>query len=476
MPVFEVLSKKEEREKRALHDGSESDLEAVDVSAPVYDKNAKEDAVWGTSDDKGPNFTNMGWKGASVVQAKAQIGLGVLGIPQVMATLGLVPAILLIFLVAIMSTSAMFIIGKFKLRHPNVHSISDVGMLWWGPIGREGLGFVYLLYMVMSAGSGLLSISIAFNAMSQHAICTVIFVVVSTIIVALLSSIQTLEKVAILGWTGLISVIVAIVTLTVAVGIDGPSGAPPGADLGIQNVGSPTFAQASSAVGTIVFAFGATPAFFNVVAEMRNPKDYWKSALVGQILATTLYIIIGSVVYEFAGNYVASPALGTAGPLLVRICYGLAFPSLVASSTLFTHFSAKYIFVRILRGSRHISANTPIHWISWIGSVLAAAISAFLIADGIPVFNGLISLVGSLLGAPIGLMVMGGMWLSDNLPLRHGPEAKTWTYRLCGIWAMYLIVGGAFITVAGSYGAISGIVDDYAISPGASFSCADNSV
>lgn len=35
---------------------------------------------------------------------------------------------------------------------------------------------------------------------------------------------------------------------------------------------------------------------------MRNPRDYWKSALVGQILATTLYIVIGSVVYEFAGT------------------------------------------------------------------------------------------------------------------------------------------------------------------------------
>ena len=35
---------------------------------------------------------------------------------------------------------------------------------------------------------------------------------------------------------------------------------------------------------------------------MRNPKDYWKSALVGQILATAMYIIIGSVVYTFAGT------------------------------------------------------------------------------------------------------------------------------------------------------------------------------
>ncbi|KAL8279595.1 hypothetical protein RQP46_007908 [Phenoliferia psychrophenolica] len=436
----------------------EHDVEAV-VFSTTFDKNATEDAVFGHVDENGPNFTNMGWIRASVVQAKAQIGLGVLGIPSVMDTLGLVPAILLIFLLAIMSTSAMFVIGKYKLKHPTVHSI----------VGREFLGFVYLLYMVMSAGSGYLSISIALNALSLHARCTVIFVV------ALLASIQTLEKVAFLGWAGLVSILAAVITLTVAVGVNGPTGVPEGGSLGIVNFGSPTFAEAAGAVGTILFAFGATPAFFNVVAEMRNPRDYWKSALVGQILATSMYIIIGSVVYSYAGTYVASPALGTAGPLMKRVCYGLAFPALVASSTLFTHFSAKYIFVRMLRGSPHLSANTVRHWVAWIGSVFIAAVAAYLIADGIPVFNGLISLVGALLGAPIGLMVMGGMWLTDNLPLRRDPESKTLAFKFNIGWSLFLIIGGAFIMVAGSYGSITGIVNDYAISPGQSFSCADNS-
>lgn len=49
-----------------------------------------------------------------------------------------------------------------------------------------------------------------------------------------------------------------------------------------------------------------------------------------------------------------------------RVCYGLALPSLLASSTLFTHFSAKYIFIRILRGSPHLSANTVKHWVAWM--------------------------------------------------------------------------------------------------------------
>lgn len=50
-------------------------------------------------------------------------------------------------------------------------------------VGREALGLIYLLYMVMSAGSGYLSMAIALNALSLHARCTVIFVVVGAIIV-----------------------------------------------------------------------------------------------------------------------------------------------------------------------------------------------------------------------------------------------------------------------------------------------------
>mgnify|MGYP001567042211 CR=1 FL=1 len=37
------------------------------------------------------------------------------------------------------------------------------------------------------------------------------------------------------------------------------------------------------------------------IATQRNPRDYWKAALVGQILATVLYLLVGSIVYVYAG-------------------------------------------------------------------------------------------------------------------------------------------------------------------------------
>lgn len=110
-------------------------------------------------------------------------------------------------------------------------------------------------------------------------------------------------------------------------------------DNGFRLVGSPSFTEAVTAVSSIIFAFSGTPAFFTVVAEMRDPTQYTKSMLVCQSVVTSIYTLIGCVVYYYCGSYVASPALGSAGGLLKRIAYGFALPGLVVTTTLVIHVS-----------------------------------------------------------------------------------------------------------------------------------------
>jgi amino acid permease len=94
-----------------------------------------------------------------------------------------------------------------------------------------------------------------------------------------------------------------------------------------------------TAVSTIVFAFAGTPAFFSIVSEMRNPQDFTKSLVWAQSIVCVVYLVVGTVVYYYCGSYVASPALGSAGVLMKKVCYGLALPGLVASCMLFVHVS-----------------------------------------------------------------------------------------------------------------------------------------
>lgn len=71
---------------------------------------------------------------------KTQFGLGVLSIPGAFDALGLIPGIICLCIIATMGTWSNYVIGRFKLRHPEVYNIDDAGELMFGRIGREVLG------------------------------------------------------------------------------------------------------------------------------------------------------------------------------------------------------------------------------------------------------------------------------------------------------------------------------------------------
>ena len=119
---------------------------------------------------------------------------------------------------------------------------------------------------------------------------------------------------------------------------DAPPTGPWKSDYKITN--QPSAAEALSSLSTLVFAYAGTPAFFSIVSEMREPRRYIRSMVICQTIVTVLYLAIGIVVYYYCGSYVASPALGSAGPLFKRICYGLALPGLMASMILLSHVRA----------------------------------------------------------------------------------------------------------------------------------------
>lgn len=94
-----------------------------------------------------------------------------------------------------------------------------------------------------------------------------------------------------------------------------------------------------SAVATIIFAFSGTPAFFPIASEMKEPRHYARSMLICQATVFTVYLVVGVVVYYFCGSYVASPALGSAGTLMKKVCYGIALPGLLVTEMIACHVS-----------------------------------------------------------------------------------------------------------------------------------------
>lgn len=83
---------------------------------------------------------------------KTQIGLGVLSIPVVFDSLGIVPGVLCLIAISVITTWSDYIVGNFKLRHRQVYGIDDAGQLLFGPVGREVLGVAFCLCTYRIAG------------------------------------------------------------------------------------------------------------------------------------------------------------------------------------------------------------------------------------------------------------------------------------------------------------------------------------
>ncbi|BEJ18247.1 hypothetical protein CspHIS471_0705240 [Cutaneotrichosporon sp. HIS471] len=442
---------------------------STDVDVPEK-KTASEDgqihdAVFGDIDvdAHGPNFRGVGAGGAFVLMTKANFGLGVLAIPTVFAIMGIVPGILLIVGCELMLGYCASFLGPFKIRHPEVYGLADAGYVFGGVIGRELLYIIFSIFMVFCTASAIVGVSISLNAMSLHGACTAVFVVVSALMGFMFSSIRTLSKVSWVGWVGIASIVASVIALTVAVGLqDRPSEAPPTGpwDKGFMVFGHPSFAEAMGAINIILFSSSATPMYFGVLSEMRNPKQYTKAMCSSLTFLTIVYLVIGSVVYHYCGQWVASPALGSAGLLMKRICYGIAFPGLLASLTIFNHISAKHIFVRILRGSHHLSSNTWTHWITWFGCTAGSVAVAYIIGSAIPIFGSLIGFIGALMCPLVAIIPEICMWFHDNWTWngwRPGPLSPAKAVQAA--FNCFLLLVAALFCIGGTYSAVLDLVN-----------------
>lgn len=112
----------------------------------------------------------------------------------------------------------------------------------------------------------------------------------------------------------------SVIIVMIAVGITKPGS-------GVVAVVDTDLYHGFSAVCNIVFAFCGHAAFFGLMAELKNPKDFTKSLCLLQGIDMALYITASLVIYRYAGSDVTSPALGSASPVVAKVAYGIALPT-----------------------------------------------------------------------------------------------------------------------------------------------------
>ncbi|PPJ52493.1 hypothetical protein CBER1_10710 [Cercospora berteroae] len=422
-----------------------------------------------------------------------QVGIGILSLPSFLHTVGLIPGIIAIISLGVLATYTAYILIQFWRRYPTIRDVVDVGRIMGGLPLEIIVGLAHVLNLCLICASSSVTLSIALNTMTEHALCTVGFIGIPMIMGWLLCFPRSLNFA---GWFGIpatISIFAAVIIVMAALGINGPDvtgstqggsgfwGEPPNEPLRILLGPNPNtnFKQQFDATLNVAFAYAGNQAFITVICEMRNPnKDFTKAIIWLNALAIPMYVIVAGVIYGFAGQYVVSPALGSAPGTASKVAYGVLFPTLLGSSLVFGHTAIKYMYNvvmdRIIKTQHKLTDNTPLTWGVWLGLTTLFWVVAFILANSIPAFNSILGITSALFVTWFTFGMANAQWVYIN----WGQQFSTWRKSCLAVLNWFMIAASCFLTVFGLYTTISALAARVADpdDPLNVFTCANNAL
>jgi hypothetical protein len=231
-----------------------------------------------------------------------------------------------------------------------------------------------------------------------------------------------------------------------------------------------SFVLGLNAFLNISFTFIGQITLPSLIAEMEDPRDFWKSVTAVTVAEIVLFTIVGATVYAFiGGQYISSMAISSLeSDLYMKISFSFMVPTLIFLGVLYASVSARFIFFRIFDNTRHVNTHTIVGWASWSGILLTLWVFAWVIAEVIPFFSDLLSIMGAVFGSFFGFI----FWGVANIHMRQVDHGSV-IYKGMGIlggldlaFNIFLILIGIFFLGPGTY--VSVQFKFCAVNPGSS--------
>ncbi|KAJ5210208.1 Amino acid transporter transmembrane [Penicillium cf. griseofulvum] len=400
-------------------------------------------------------FSQLGWKRLTIVLIVEAVALGSLSIPSTFATLGMVAGVICCVGLGLIAVYTSYVIGQVKVKFPHISDYPEAGRQMFGRWGYEILFMMLCLELLLSAGSHCLTGAIAFTNITGSNLCSVIFGFISAIILLLFAVPPTFSDMAILGYIDFASIIIAIGITIIGTGVAASN------STGLQAVNwsawpkdNLTFSEAFIALSNIIFAYSFALCQFSFMDEMHTPTDFPKSVWTLGLTEIFIYTVTGSLVYAFVGQDVKSPALLSAGNLLSRVAFGIALPVIFISGSINTVVLGRLVHGRMFKNSNIRFINTKMGWITWLVLVTVLTILEFIVAQVIPFFNDLLSLISSLFISGFTFYFPAIMWFM----FIRGDETSTGKKIAFGVLNVCILLIGLIILGAGTYSSVVDIV------------------
>lgn len=406
------------------------------------------------------HFHRLGWKRLAIVTIVEAVALGALSLPQAFSVLGMFPGVFLTIILGLLSIFTSYIIGQVKLKHPHIRHYADAGRMLLGRFGYEVFGAAFVLELILIVGSHALTGSIAIVDIHGPGVCSIVFSVVSAVILFILAIPPSFTEVAVLGYIDFVSIVAAILITIIATGVQ--AGKLPGGTSSVDWSAWPKpgvqFSEAFVAVSNIVLAFSFAIGQFSFMDEMHTPTEYMKSIWASGFIQITIYTLTGALCYAFVGMDVQSPALLSAGGVISKVAFGVALPVIFISGSINTTVALRYVHGRVYRNSVLRYINTPKGWMSWIGMAAVFTILAWVLAEAIPYFSDILSLASALFVSGFSFYIPAIMWFALLIP--RDEWFKGWKNQLMSLGAILCFIIGVTVLGAGSYATIKDIVSD----------------
>ncbi|KAK7431902.1 hypothetical protein QQZ08_001521 [Neonectria magnoliae] len=435
-------------------------------------------------------YRTCSWQKTAALLFSEYICLAIMSFPWSYSVLGLVPGLILTVVIAAIVLYTSLVLWKFCLRHPEVRDVCDLGQTlfwgkewaWWGTAVMFTLNNTFIQGLHVLVGAEYINTMTESDTIGHCR--TVSFSVAVTIICWLASLPRTFDMMSKLGTASAIFTFISVLLAAVFAGVQGKPAGYDAAALGEPIVTAfpvrgTTFVNGMSAFLNISYTFIGQITLPSFIAEMRDPRDFPKSLWACTIAEIFVFSIIGGVVYAYSGNqYVTAPAFGSLETVYKKAAFSFMIPTIIFLGCLYASVTARFVFFRVFRNTKHVNSHTAVGWGSWAGILLVTWIFAFIIAQVIPFFSSLLSVMSSLFDSWFGFIFWGvaffRMRTADKaVGRRHNPITDK-----IGVVvnALLIVIGIMFLTV-GTYASVQGIVDQYeAGSVRGVFSCASNGI
>ncbi|KOS23085.1 N amino acid transport system protein [Escovopsis weberi] len=435
-------------------------------------------------------YRSCSWQKTAGLLFSEYICLAVMSFPWSYSVLGLVPGVIFTIFVAVVVQYTSLILWEFCLRHPEVRDACDIAeILFWGKRWVWwATAIMFVLNNTFIQGLHVLVGAEYINTMTEgdsfSGTCrTVELSVAITVLSWLVSLPRTFSMLSRLATLTALSTFVSLLLATI---FSATQGKPAGysAELGDPIVSAfpvkgTTFVQGMAAFLNISYTLLGQLSLPSFIAEMRDARDFPKALWACTIAQIIIYSLVGGIIYAYTGTqYVTAPAFGSLHTQYKKISFSFMVPTLIFLGCLYASVTARFVFFRLFRNSRHLNNHTVVGWSSWAGILLATWILAFIISQVIPFFNSLLSIMSSIFDSWFGFIFWGVAYLRmRSADQKAGIDRATARDRVGIAVNIFIILIGAFVLTVGTYASTQGIIDFFRSGAvGGVFSCKSNGI